>query len=114
VRRPGHDHRPLAKEHARRAAHQRHQPQPPNPEGCAAEPDFRTVARKPHAPRWSTELVVLSLREIKEPPAADPAQPDVERPITIGAKRDELAIGRDGGIVFGAWEICEARELSVC
>jgi hypothetical protein len=51
--------------------------------------------------------------EIAKVPGSDLAQPDVELPIAIGEKGNELAVRRDFRAPFGALPVREAGELGV-
>ena len=42
------------------------------------------------------------------------AQPRVEGPVAVGTEYDKFAVGGDGGVTLGPWEVGEGREPRVC
>ncbi len=58
-------------------------------------------------------LVVHALGQVVESTGTNLSEPDVQRPVAIGAERDEAAVRGDCGTSFGAVEIREAGEECV-
>ena len=71
----------------------------PHPDVCAirCEPDGTDVRLE--------ETIGPAICQVREMPAADLCQQDVERPVTIRHERDELAVGGNGGVELGALEV---------
>src|SRR6476620_9732932 len=69
-------------------------------------PDVCAIRREPDGTDVSLEKTIgPAICQVREMPAADLCQQDVERPVTIRHERDELAVGGNGGVELGALEV---------
>src|SRR5262249_54012549 len=112
IRRPSHIDSTVDEEVVGCSAHERNETQSSFFRNRAGQQDFGRL-REAHSSHGAKHLFFLTLCKIEKASSPDLAQPDVEWPIAIGTKYNELSIRRNRSVPLRTFKIGEPREPCV-